>query len=137
MLNFSSKLKRAVRALAALGTVAVCHAAIAEVAWDLATGYPETSFHVKNLRAFASDVSERTNGQVKITVHSAGSLVKAPEIRKAVMEGKVALGEVFGPSMGQVHPVFALDAVPLLSTTYPSSRKLWNLSRPLAEKKSR
>ncbi len=136
MLNFKLALKRITYASAALGVATVCQVASAQVAWDLATGYPETSFHVKNLRVFASDVSERTNGQVKITVHSAGALVKAPEIRKAVMEGKLALGEVFGPSMGQVHPVFALDAVPLLSTSYVNSRKLWNLSRPLAEKKA-
>jgi TRAP-type C4-dicarboxylate transport system substrate-binding protein len=108
----------------------------AQVRWDLATGYPDTSFHVKNLREFAADVSARTNGQVVITVHSGGSLVKAPEIRNAVTAGTVAAGEVFGPSMGAVHPVFALDAIPLLSTNYANARRLWNLSRPLAEKKA-
>lgn len=112
---------------------AVCQA---EVKWDLATGYPESSFHVKNLREFAADVASRTNQQVLITVHSAGSLVKAPEIRKAVIDGKVAMGEVFGPSLGGVHAVFALDAVPLLATNYPSAKMLWNQSRPLAEKKA-
>ncbi len=108
----------------------------AQTRWDLATGYPETSFHVKNLREFASDVAARTNGQVVITVHPAGSKVKAPDIRKAVIDAGVAAGEVFGPSMGGVHPVFALDAIPFMSTTYASSRKLWNLSRQLAEKKA-
>jgi TRAP-type transport system periplasmic protein len=110
-----------------------CHA---EVKWDLATGYPESSFHVKNLREFAADVASRTNSQVIVTIHSAGSLVKAPEIRKAVIDGKIAAGEVFGPSLGTVHPVFALDAIPLLSTNYASAKMLWNQSRPLAEKKA-
>jgi TRAP-type transport system periplasmic protein len=108
----------------------------AQLRWDLATGYPDSSFHVKNLREFASDVSARTNGQIVITIHSGGSLIKAPDVRASVISGKVAMGEVFGPSMGQIHPVFALDAVPLLCTTYAQSRKLWNLSRNLAEKKA-
>ncbi len=120
-------------AFCALATSLACQA---QVKWDLATGYPETSFHVKNLREFAADVAARTNQQVQITVHAAGSLVKAPDIRKAVIDGKVAAGEVFGPSLGSVHPVFALDAIPLLSTNYSSSKMLWNQSRPLAEKKA-
>lgn len=108
----------------------------AEVKWDLVTGYPESSFHVKNLREFAKDVGSRTNGQVLITVHSGGTLIKAPEVRQAVAEGRVAAGEVFGPSLGGIHSVFALDAIPFLATSYPAARRLWNLARPLAEKKA-
>lgn len=110
--------------------------ASAQTQWTLATGYPDSSFHVKNLRAFAADVAARTNGQVQITIHPAGSLVKAPEVYKAVMEGKVTAGEVFGPSLGRIHPVFTLDAIPFLSTNYAAARRLWNVSRPLAEKKT-
>ncbi len=106
------------------------------VRWDLATGYPESSFHVKNLREFAADVAARTSGQMVITVHAADSFIKTPEIRQSVISGKIAVGEVFGPSLGSIHPVFALDAVPFLSTSYPQSKKLWNLARPLAEKKA-
>jgi TRAP-type transport system periplasmic protein len=104
--------------------------------WDLATGYPESSFHVKNLHEFAADINARTNGQLTITVHAADSFIKTPEIRQAVIDGRLAVGEVFGPSLGAIHPVFALDAVPFLSTSYEQSRKLWNLARPLAEKKA-
>jgi TRAP-type transport system periplasmic protein len=136
MSDFKRAFKSALRSCAVFTLCATGMSVQAQVAWDLATGYPDTSFHVKNLREFAEDVSARTNGQVKITVHSGGSLVKAPDIRKSVVEGKIAAGEVFGPSLGQVHPVFALDAVPLLSSSYANSRKLWSQSRPLAEKKA-
>ena len=120
---------------AALLCAAATAPSFAQVKWDLATGYPDSSFHVKNLREFAADVSSRTAGQVQITVHSGGSLVKAPDIRQAVIDGTLAMGEVFGPSLSAVHPVFGLDAIPFFSTSYASSRNLWNLSRPLAEKK--
>ncbi len=108
----------------------------AQVQWNLATGYPDSSFHVRNLRAFAADVAARTNGQVQITVHPGGSLVKAPDVYRSVMEGKIAAGEVFGPSLGRIHPVFALDAIPFLATNYGAARRLWNVARPLAEKKA-
>jgi len=107
----------------------------AQTKWDLATGYPDTSFHVKNLREFAQDVSARTNSEVAITVHATGSLVKAPDVKQAAIDGKLAAGEVLGPSLGAVHPVFALDTIPFLATSYPTARRLWNLSRPLTEKK--
>jgi TRAP-type transport system periplasmic protein len=107
----------------------------AEIKWDIATGYPDSSFHVKNLRDFAADVSSRTSGTLQITVHAGGSLIKAPDIRQAAIDGKLAMGEVFGPSLSGIHPVFGLDAIPFFSTSYASSRSLWNLSRPLAEKK--
>lgn len=111
-------------------------AARAQTQWTLATGYPDSSFHVRNLRSFAADVAARTNGQLQIAIHAGGSLVKAPEIRKAVEEGRVSAGEVFGPSLGQIHPVFTLDAVPFLATNYPAARRLWDLARPLAERKA-
>jgi len=124
----------------AITTSLLCLAAAAgakaQTVLDLATGYPASSFHVQNLLAFADDVSQRTGGQLQVRVHPAGSLVKAPEIRKAVSEGKVAMGEVFGPSLGAVHPVFALDALPFLATNYDSARRLWNVARPLAEKRA-
>jgi TRAP-type C4-dicarboxylate transport system substrate-binding protein len=71
-----------------------------------------------------------------VQIHSGGSLIKAPDVRQSVIDGKVAAGEVFGPSLAPVHPVFALDAIPFLATNYPSARRLWNLARPLAEKKA-
>lgn len=119
-----------------LAAVVASASVSAQVKWDLATGYPESSFHVQNLREFARDVDARTNGQVSITVHSGGTLVKAPDVRQAVIDGKVAAGEVFGPSLSAIHPVFSLDAIPFLATTYPAARKLWQLARPLAEKKA-
>jgi TRAP-type C4-dicarboxylate transport system substrate-binding protein len=108
----------------------------AQTVLDLASGYPATSFHVQNLQAFAEDVAQRTGGQLQVRVHPGGSLAKAGEIRAAVAEGRIAMGEVFGPSLGALHPVFALDALPFLATNYESARRLWNMVRPLAEKRA-
>jgi TRAP-type transport system periplasmic protein len=108
----------------------------AQTVLDLATGYPATSFHVQNLNALADDLRQRTNGELQIKVHAGGSLLKATEIRKALSEGKVPLAEVFGPGLGGVDPVFALDALPFLATSYESAQRLWRQVRPLAEKRA-
>ncbi|MGL4576745.1 MAG: TRAP transporter substrate-binding protein [Burkholderiaceae bacterium] len=119
---------------AALGIV-FAGGAHAQTKWDVVTGYPETSFHVKNLRQFAQELNEATGGQLQLTVHPGGSLVKAPDIRKAVTDGKAAVGEVFGPSMSAVHGVFGLDAIPFLATDYKSARSLWKQVEPMAARK--
>ena len=52
--------------------------------WDMATPYPDATFHTQNINQFAKDVAAATDGALEINVHSAGSLFKHPEISKAV-----------------------------------------------------
>lgn len=108
----------------------------AQTVLDLATGYPASSFHVQNLQVLADDVRRRTGGQLEIKVHAGGSLIKAPDIRKAVAEGRVALGEVFGPSLASVSPVFAIDTLPFLATDHDAALRLWRLAKPLATQRA-
>lgn len=114
----------------AAGLAASCAAWAAPIEWKLATGYPDSSFHVVNLRQFASDVEKASAGKLRIKVHSGGSLIKAGEIRKAITDGTVDAGEMFGPSFGALHPAFALDALPFLATSYPAAQRLSNAARP-------
>jgi hypothetical protein len=62
-------------------------AASAQTKWDMPTPYPDGNFHTKNVIAFAADVDKATKGSLKIQVHSAGSLIKHPEIKRAVRQG--------------------------------------------------
>lgn len=107
----------------------------AQTVWKLATGYPETNFHVQNIQKLSEDLGARTGGQLKISVHAGGSLIPAHAVRQAVKDGTVAVGEVFGPSLSDLHPVFSLDVMPFLATSYEDARRLWKLARPLAERK--
>jgi TRAP-type transport system periplasmic protein len=122
--------------LACLLTLAAPAGAKAQTVLDLASGYPASSFHVQNLQALADDVRTRTQGQLDIRVHPAGSLFKAQDIRQAVAEGRLALGEVFGPSLAAVHPVFAIETMPFLATDHDAALRLWRLTKPLAEKRA-
>src|SRR5512141_2207488 len=58
-------------------------AAAGQTKWDMPTPYPDGNFHTKNVALFAADVAKATNGSLTIAVHSAGSLIKHAEIKRA------------------------------------------------------
>lgn len=116
-------------ALAGAMTLALSPAAIAAT-WEMPTPYPDATFHTKNIHQFAKDVNAATKGALKINVHSAGSLFKHKEIKKAVRSGQVPIGEIYMGLMANEHPVFAMDTLPFLSTDYDSAVKLWKVTKP-------
>ncbi len=103
--------------------------------WHMPTPYPDATFHTQNIRQFAEDVDKATNGDLKIIVDSAGSLIKHPEIKNAVRSGTVPIGEFFLSRLANEDPVFAVDSLPFLATSYEDAEKLWAASRPVIEEK--
>ncbi len=75
-----------------------------------------------------------TAGKVKITVHANASLFKAPEIKRAVQSGQAQAGEILLANFANENPIYALDGVPFLATTYPDAKKLYAASKPAIEK---
>ncbi|WP_207482548.1 TRAP transporter substrate-binding protein [Arenibaculum pallidiluteum] len=122
-------------ALAAVVTAATAVPAAAQTKWDLPSAYPPANFHTQNLNQFAADVKAMTGGKLEITVHSNASLFKAPEIKRAVQTGQVQAGEVLISLHENEDPLFGLDVVPFLATSYQESWKLYQVSRPAIEKK--
>jgi TRAP-type C4-dicarboxylate transport system substrate-binding protein len=102
--------------------------------WDMPTPYPDATFHTKNIKAFAEDVEKATDGKLKITVHSAGSLFKHPEIKNAVRSGQVPIGEFFLSLISNENAAFGLDSLPFLATSYDDAKKLWAAQKPVVEK---
>lgn len=98
--------------------------------WDMPTPYPDATFHTVNIKKFADDVKAATNGDLTIKVHSAGSLFKHPQIKKAVRSGQVPIGEFFMGLLANENPVFAMDTLPFLATDYASAEKLWEVTKP-------
>jgi len=117
--------------LLAAGLSAAAHAAT----WDMPTPYGDKNFHTQNIHQFAKDVEAATNGALKINVHSAGSLIKHPEIKNAVRRGLAPIGEVLMSRLSNEDPVFGVDSIPFLATNYDEAKKLWAASRPVVEKK--
>jgi TRAP-type C4-dicarboxylate transport system substrate-binding protein len=122
-------------ALAALCAAASFAAAQAQVKWDMPTPYPATNFHTENIAQFVADVDKATGGKLKITVHPNGSLFKATEIKRAVQGGQAQLGEILISGYSNEDPVFGVDSVPFLATSYADAGKLWKASRKAIEER--
>ena len=109
-------------------------AASAQTAWDFPTGYSVNSFQTENVMQFARDVEKASDGKLKMTVHPNGSLYKANEIKRAVQTGQAQIGEFLLSGAANENPLFGIDAVPFLATSYPEARLLSDASRPALEK---
>ena len=103
--------------------------------WDMPTPYGDSVFHTQNIMQFAEDVAAATDGAVEITVHSAGSLYAHPEIKDSVRRGLAPMGEVLMSRLANEDPIFAVDSIPFLASSYDEAEALWEASRPLVEEK--
>lgn len=123
--------------LSLLGAVACLSQGVAQaqIKWDMPTPYADTEFQTKNDYQFAEDVRKATNGALDIKVHSANSLIKNPEIKRAVQTGQVQIGEIFKPNLGPEDPVFELDAIPFFAASYREARALLEVTRPVISEK--
>lgn len=97
--------------------------------WDMPTPYGDGNHPTKVAIAFAKEISEKAGDKLNITVHSGGSLIKHPEIHRAVKTRQVQIGEVFVGRLGNNDPVFKLDNLPFLATDFDSAQKLYKASR--------
>lgn len=108
--------------------------AVAQTKWDMPTGYGVSTFQTQNVQQFAQEVEQATGGKLKITVHPGGSLYKANEIKRAVQTGQVQAGEFILSGAANENPLFGVDSIPFLATSYNQARKLSEASRPALDK---
>jgi len=109
--------------------------ASAQTKWNLPAAYPADNPHSENLVAFAKDVETATGGKLQITVHPGASLFKAPDIKRAVQTGQAQIGEVLLSLHENEDPIFGIDVVPFLATSFPEAMKLYQASKAATEKK--
>jgi TRAP-type transport system periplasmic protein len=107
----------------------------AQTKWDMPTPYSDGEFHTRNVRAFVEDVKKATDGKLEINVHSNGSLIKHPDILRAVSTGQVNIAEFLLGQFGNEEPVFNADNVPFLAAGYDAAWKLYEAQKPVLEKK--
>jgi len=109
--------------------------ALAQTKWDLPSAYPANNFHTENLQQFANDVDKATAGKLKIQLHPNASLFKAPEIKRAVQGGQAQAGEILLVNYENEDPLFGVDGVPFLATSYQESFKLYKAERKALDEK--
>ena len=122
-------------ALVAAASLALAVPAQAQTKWDLPAAYPANNFHTENLQQFANDVDKASAGKLKIQVHANASLFKAPEIKRAVQGGQAQAGEILLVNFENEDPLYGLDGVPFLATSYAEAAKLYKASRKTLDAK--
>src|SRR5215212_7079844 len=122
-------------ALGICAALALTAPAAAQTKWNLPGAYPSDNPHTENLSLFAKDVADATGGKLQIAVHANASLFKAPEIKRAVQTGQAQMGEVLISLHENEDPIYGLDVVPFLATSFEQAKKLWEAQKPAVEKK--
>ena len=99
--------------------------------WDMPTPYGDTTFHTQNIIQFADDVRTATDGGLDITIHSAGSLFPHSEIKGAVRNRSVPMGEFFLSLLANEDLAYGIDSQPFVATSYEDAAKLWAAQEPV------
>ena len=124
-------LKRILAAVAV--SLAVAAPAVAEK-WDMPMSYAATTFQSEVGAEFARCVTTGTGGDIEIVTHPSDTLIKRAEIKDAIQEGRVPIGEVLLSAHQYKSPIFGFDSVPFLATSFDDSARLWNAAKPTLAK---
>jgi TRAP-type C4-dicarboxylate transport system substrate-binding protein len=120
--------------LAAVAALTLTDAS-AQVKWDMPTPYSDGEFHTVNVKRFVADVKRLGGGQLDITVHANGSLIKHPDMLRAVSTGQVNIAEFLLGQFGNEDPVFAADNLPFVAAGWDNAWKFYQAQKPALEKK--
>lgn len=102
--------------------------------WDMPMAYSATNFHSQTGAEFAKCVTNGTGGALEVVTHPSGSLFKGNEIKRAVQTGQAPIGERLLSAHQNESPLFGVDSIPFLATSFEAGEKLWKASRPAIEK---
>src|SRR3990167_5936026 len=116
--------------VAAALAAGIASGAQAQTKWDMPTPYSDGEFHTRNVRLFAEDVQKATGGKLELQVHSNGSLIKHPDILRAVSTGQVNIAEFLLGQFGNEDPVFAADNIPFVAAGYDNAFKFYQAQKP-------
>ena len=102
--------------------------------WDMPLAYTSTNYHSQIAADFANAVTAATAGNIEIVTHPNGSLIRGEQIFQAVRSGQAPIGERLISTLADEHPLFEIDSLPFVATSFAEARKLYDASRPALEK---
>ena len=116
-------------AIAALFTLAATPG-FAQTRWVMATAYPEANFHTINVRGFLADIEAAAPGKLAVQLHPNAALMPLPQIKRGVQTGQIQLGEFLLGAYGNEDPIYEVDFLPFLATTWAEGRALGQAIEP-------
>lgn len=117
----------------AIALFAAAGAAKAEK-WDMALAYSATNYHSEIAAEFAKEITEKTDGSVEMVTHPGGSLFGGADIYGAVRRGLAPIGERLISALTNENPIYGVDSIPFMATSFDASKKLYDASKPELEK---
>lgn len=120
--------------------LAACLTAAATVAtgawaqkWDMPVRSNMQNYFTKNLVEFSEDVKEATDGKLDIVIHPEDSLIRQPDVKRAVQRGQVPIGELLMSLHSNENAIYGIDSVPFLTSNYEDGARLLEATRPALE----
>ena len=98
--------------------------AAAQSRWQAASGFAEGNFHTRNLRQFIAESG------LDIQLHSNGSLLPQPQIKRGVQQGQVQVGEILLTAYANEDAIFDMDQVPGMVASMADARRLMAVRGP-------
>ena len=106
----------------------------AQTRWDMPTPYADGEFHTRNVRAFVEEVQKASGGKLAMQVHSNGSLIKHPDILRAVSTGQVNIAEFLLSQFGNEDPIFEADNLPFVAAGFDQAWRFYQAQKAVLEK---
>ena len=104
------------------------------VTLDLINEYPATAISGEADAFFADAVKRRSEGRIAVNlIPDAKSGLRSRDQLKAVSEGRFAMANSVGGTLGGESPVFLLSSLPFVTPSMTDARILYELSLPLYE----
>lgn len=101
--------------------------------WDMPMAYAASNFHSATGAEFANCVTTGTTGEIEIQTHPSGSLFGGNDIKRAVQTGQVPIGERLLSAHQNENPIFGIDSIPFLATSFDQADDLWEAAKPTME----
>lgn len=118
--------------LAAAAVAALVAQPAAAVDWIMASGYPDSNFHTKNIKMFIEEV--KANSSVNINLNSNDTLIKLDAIKTALQRGQVPIGEIRLGVYGNEDPMYVLAGLPFIAGNYADAWLLKDLQKEYFDK---
>lgn len=115
--------------VAATALAAIASSAAFAEKWDMPMAYPATNYHSENGAKFAQCVTDGTSGALEIVTHPNGSLFSGNDIKRAVATGQAQIGERLISAHANENPLYGVDSIPFLATSFDDSEKLWKAAK--------
>lgn len=122
-----------IKSIAILALSTLFSVAHASEKWDMALAYAATNYHSEIAAQFAAEVTEKTGGELEIVTHPGGSLFAGDEIFSAVRKGLAPIGERLISALGNDDPIYEMDSVPFLATSFDDAKLLYDAQKPELE----